>query len=444
MNSANQKSPFRWFLLLWLGLVYIQGLSAATQSQSLNPGAKVPPPGTLYTPQFDLVVFTILMLCHGGLHWLAFSLRKNRDLLLYFLAQGIVVLLIFLLAQVQDVIIGLCLALTIEAIILFKRMRLMILVAGGCLLLFGLTEGTQIVSTIGRGAVDKLTGAVTGSITLILFVIACVLLYIQQGRAHQRAQALLDELETAHAELKRAHEQLATAHSQLEEYAVQVEDLTLIAERQRLARELHDTLAQGLVGLTMQLETIDALLLKRQDNQAHAIVQQAMTRARATMTEARASIEDLRTKTQDTQSFFRMIQGEIQQFSAATGISCTCSLPETLLLPPAFHEHLLRLVTEGLMNIARHAQATHAWVSAACDRETLTFEIGDNGIGFDPADVAGQAGHGNSGTSHYGLLGLRERARLLHGQLFILSALGKGTTIRLQLPQMNEEEKDEQ
>lgn len=131
-----------------------------------------------------------------------------------------------------------------------------------------------------------------------------------------------------------------------------------------------------------------------------------------------------------------MVQGKIQQFTAATGISCTYSLPETLLLPPALHEHLLRLVTEGLMNIARHAQATHAWICATGDREILTFEIGDNGIGFEPADVARQAGH-------YGLLGLRERARLLHGQLFILSAPGKGTIIRLQLPGMNGGEKDE-
>ena len=441
MSSISQKSPLRWFLLLWLGLVYIQTL----QSQGMLEITQGPGPGTNIaagvgnTPQFDLVAFTVLIVLHGGLHWMAFSLRKNRDLLLYFLGQGILVLLMYFIAHASDAVFYLCLALMIEAVMLLKQTRLLILVVGGYLLLFVFAEGVQIVPTINGSlaAVNKLSNALAAGLTVILFVIACVLLYIQQGLAHQRAQALLHELETAHAELRRAHEQLATAHSQLEEYAVQVEDLTLIAERQRLARELHDTLAQGLVGLTMQLETIDALLLKRQDNQARAIVQQAMTRARATVTEARASIEDLRTKTQDTQSFSQMIQGEIQQFSAATGISCTCSLPETLLLPSAFHEHLLRLVAEGLMNIARHAQATHAWISAACDREALTFEISDNGIGFDPVDVAGQAGH-------YGLLGLRERARLVHGQLFILSEPGQGTTIRLQLPQMNGEEKDEQ
>jgi len=225
---------------------------------------------------------------------------------------------------------------------------------------------------------------------------------------------------------------------------VEVEDLALIAERQRLARELHDTLAQGLVGLTMQLETIDALLLKQQANQARAIVQQAMTRARATITEARAAIEDLRAETQNAQSFPQAVQGEIQRFTSATGICCACSLPETLLLPPALYEHLLRLVAEGLMNIARHAQATRAWVCANCDHQGLTFEIGDDGIGFDPEAAGRQAGHGNSGTSHYGLLGLRERARLLQGQLQIISAPGKGTTIRLQLPGTDGGRRDEQ
>ncbi len=427
MKSIDPKLPFRWFLLLWLGLVYMQSVQGALQSSLQNSGPKVPPPGTMPSPQLDLVVFTILMACQGGLHLLAFSLRTKRDLLLSFLAQGIVVLLIFFLAQADEAIISLCLALTVEAMILLKQTRLIILVGGGSLLLFGLTEGTQLVTLLRHGSVDKLIGSLTWSMTLLFFVIACVVLYLQQSRAHQGDQALLRELETAHAELKGTHEQLATAHSQLEEYAIQVEDLTLIAERQRLARELHDTLAQGLVGLTMQLETIDALLLKHQGEQARAIVRQAMTRARATITEARATIENLRAETQAAQSFPQAVEGEIQRFTSATGIFCACSLPETLLLPPALQEHLLRLVAEGLMNIARHAQATRAWVCANCDHQGLMCEIGDDGIGFDPEAVVRQAGH-------YGLLGLRERARLLQGHLQIMSTPGKGTTVRLHLP----------
>jgi len=186
----------------------------------------------------------------------------------------------------------------------------------------------------------------------------------------------------------------------------------------------------------MQLETIDALLLKQRCEQARTIVQQAMTRARATTAQARAAIEDLRTEAQDGQSFAQMVQSEIQRFTSATGISCTSSLPETFALPATFQEPFLRLVTEGLMNIARHAQATHAWVHGTCDQDTFTFEIGDNGIGFDPLAVTQQAGH-------YGLLGLRERARLLHGQLDIVSAPAQGTTIRLHLPSVNGGKRDE-
>ncbi|HEX4206171.1 MAG TPA: ATP-binding protein [Ktedonobacteraceae bacterium] len=166
-------------------------------------------------------------------------------------------------------------------------------------------------------------------------------------------------------------------------------------------------------------------------------MQQAMTRVRATITEARAAIEDLRADTQDSQSFAQEVQVEIQRFTSATGISCACSLPETLLLPPALHEHLLRLAAEGLMNIARHAQATRAWICANGDQQGLTFEIGDDGIGFDPEATARQAGHD-------GLLGLRERARLLQGYLQIISATGKGTIIRLKLTRIDGGRCDEQ
>lgn len=424
MKRTHQASPIRWFLLLWVGLVYLQSVQAALSN--LNVGSKGFPIGVGSSPPLDLVMFTLLLACQGGLLWITFSLRNMRDLLLSFLSQGILVLLIAFLAHGENAILGLCLALTIESITLCKQTRMVLLVGGGCLLLFGVTEGAQIVPVVATGSLQKLLGVIFESLTLILFAIACVLLYLQQGRAHQRDQAFLRELATAHTELK-------TAHKQLEDYAMQVEDLTLIAERQRLARELHDTLIQGLVGLTMQLETIDALLFKHDYQQACAIVQQAMARARAAMMQARLAIEDLRADMGEELDFAQVVQRETQRFTAATGIPCTCSMPETLSLSPSCQEHLVHVVSEGLLNIARHAQATHAWVRATSDREELTLEIGDDGIGFDPAIVT-QPG------SHYGLLGLRERVRLLQGHLCIKSAPGQGTTIHLQLPESLERE----
>jgi NarL family two-component system sensor histidine kinase YdfH len=418
MSSSTQKSPLRWFLLLWLGLVYLDNLQAAVQK--LAGGFKVPPTTGGSSAQLDLVAFTLLMVVQGVLHWVTFSIHRTRVFLLFAVAQGALVLLTVFLAHADNAIFGLCLALTVETITLCKHMRVVLPLGIGYLLLFGVTEGAQFLPLITSGSVTKLSGALLDSLTLILFVIACVMLYIQQSRAHQRDQTLLHELESAHAELKVAHVQLA-------EYAEQVEDLTLITERQRLARELHDTLAQGLVGLTMQLETIDALLLKQHGEQARAIVQQAMTRARATMTEVRHAIEDLRADWWEDLTFSQAAQHEIQRFTSVTGIPCICSLPETLPIPTAAHEHLVRLVAESLLNIARHAQATRAWVCAVSELGLFALEIGDDGIGFDHEVAASQGGH-------FGLLGMRERARLLHGQLLILSAPGKGTTIRLQVP----------
>lgn len=84
------------------------------------------------------------------------------------------------------------------------------------------------------------------------------------------------------------------------------------------------------------------------------------------------------------------------------------------------------MISEGLLNVARHAQASQVWICVAQQDQGLTIEVRDNGLGFDPAALP-QSGH-------YGLLGLRERARLLGGQFALLTAPGEGTTLRFLLP----------
>jgi NarL family two-component system sensor histidine kinase YdfH len=306
----------------------------------------------------------------------------------------------------DDVLLGLCLMQALEAVLLFKRIALILLAAAGCLLFYLALQGAGLLTIMQQGnpVEPKLIGEFTEISALIPFACASVILYIQQ-----RDQNLLRELETV--------------HMQLEDYAARVQDLTLTTERQRLARELHDTLAQGLVGLTMQLETIDALLSKQHCEQARTIVQQAMARSRATITSARAAITDLRTASAATGDILAALEAEAQHFTLATGIPCTCRLQTEL--PGKYHDHLLRLTREGLTNIARHAQASQAWVRAGVENAMITLDIEDNGIGFDPAQVT---------TGHYGLLGLRERARLMNGHLLIESEQGRGTLVRLCLP----------
>ncbi|GHO49027.1 sensor histidine kinase [Ktedonospora formicarum] len=432
-QQDQQKRSLNWFLFCWLGFIYAQYLSTrlwdlmdpegATKASSAIASAKDPLPTSDIIHYSPLFVFTLLMALHVGLHWLALFKKSNpRYLGLYFPLQTLCIGLISVISGadlrgiVDNVVLGLCLTLVIEAIILLKRTSWIIMVVTGCLLFCLANQGMHLFAALqtAKPASDlslapKLVGGIMDSFTFIPFVCASFVLYIQQTTAHRRDQELLHELEMA--------------HTQLEDYATQVKDLTLTTERQRMARELHDTLAQGLVGLTMQLETIDSLLIEQRYEQARTIVRQAMARSRATITSARAAITDLRTEPATAGDLLATIEAEAQHFTLATGIACTCCLQAEL--PGNSHEHLLRLVSEGLTNIARHAQASQAWIRSSVEHGTITFDIGDNGIGFDPARVA---------TGHYGLLGLRERARLMNGHLLITSEPGRGTIVRLSLP----------
>ena len=128
------------------------------------------------------------------------------------------------------------------------------------------------------------------AVVMMVFVLIYVLMFMRQMSARQEAQTLLAELETA--------------HRQLAEYAQEVETLTLEAERQRMARELHDTLAQGLAGLILQLEGLEAHLERGNLAKVVEIAAQAKGRARSTLAEARQAIGDLRE------------QGELSSFGA--------------------------------------------------------------------------------------------------------------------------------
>jgi len=354
-----------------------------------------------------LIPFTALMLLHAGLHLAGPRLAPRRRWLpLYFAAQGA---LIFALTQITadsqaTVTLYLYLALAAQAIgLLNTRPRLAALVVVGILLL-GVINFAWLRGRAALPAFLWLAAPQT------LFVLAFVALFFQQASARRRAQELLRELETA--------------HRRLAGYAAQVEELTLTAERQRLARELHDTLAQGLAGLILQLEAVDSQLARGRPERAQAIIAQAMERARTTLADARRAIDDLRAETES--DLADAVRAEADRFTAATGIPCSLDLALPPAIPLHAREHILRVVSEGLANVARHARANQAWVRVG-GHDPLEVLVRDDGVGFDPAAADGHAGH-------YGLIGLRERARLLGGAFEVTSAPGAGTTLRLSLP----------
>jgi NarL family two-component system sensor histidine kinase YdfH len=353
-----------------------------------------------------VALFTGLTIIHVLLHWSYLKIdQKPNWFWPYVLVQGALAFAINELAQNMGVIFALYMAL-IGEVIGAGLGRRNALIASIFILSLSLVSFSRLMG------VDQALWWMLGSTPMVVFVVMYVSLYTKQAKAHEEAQKLLSELEIA--------------HTQLAEYANQVEELTLTTERQRMARELHDTLAQGLAGLILQLEAADSHLSNQHPQKAQTIVQQAMTRARTTLADARRVIGDLREENPPT-NFNEAIHEEVERFQHTTGIRCKLSLCTLPSLSSRTAENAIRGVSEGLLNIAKHAEASEVSLTTVCSDEDIEIRIQDNGIGFSPDDVLGRAGH-------YGLLGLRERARLLGGVLLIESQPAKGTLIKIQLP----------
>ena len=392
--GRKETQPFFWFLTIVLIFLYVISITSSPELQE----------------PVRFISYTVLFILHLALHWLMpYLLVFHRKwLLVYLVVQTILVFILVQISQQPTVALGLYLALAGEAIGVLDNWRWALVVIPFYLIIIGVSYG--LISGWG-----DLSGWLGGAVVMMLFVLVYVLLFMRQINARMESQRLLEELQETHA--------------QLAEYAQQVETLTLEAERQRMARELHDTLAQGLAGLVLQLEALEVSLERDNTQLAVQIAGQAKGRARTTLAEARSAIDDLRAGEATTAE---AIDSEVHRFTMATGIPCNLERPPVIPISERNGEHLVRCVGEGLANVARHAQATQAWVKIARQNGRVAVEIGDNGRGFDQSNGVE--------SGHYGLLGLRERARLAGGELTIASEPGAGTTLSMSLPAQSSQE----
>jgi len=351
------------------------------------------------------VIYLVLVLVHILLHWvLGIIASQPKKVFWYIVFQGVLAFIISWMSGQIGVVFALFMGLLGEAVGLFGLKRRAFF-SGVYYLTLAAVNATQVADPAIIG------WTLVGIVPMVIFVVAYVALYMRQTEARQQAQTLLTELEAA--------------NRQLSEYAAQVEDLTIAAERQRMARELHDTLSQGLAGLILQLEAADAHLTKERPDRAHKIVQDAMGQARETLADARRAISDLRSSVDSVPGLEQALEAEVKRFEDATGLPCELAVQLNSKLPDSIVETGLRIISEALINVARHAQATHAWVQVEETDAQLCLEIRDDGNGFDLEAV--EAGH-------YGLLGMRERARLAGGTLEVMSGKEQGTTINVYLP----------
>jgi two-component system NarL family sensor kinase len=198
-------------------------------------------------------------------------------------------------------------------------------------------------------------------------------------------------------------------------------------ERNRLAREIHDTLAQGLTAIALQLETADALLGQAEaDKRARQAVAQALALARANLDEARRSVLDLRAAPLEGRTLAQALAALADEWSRKPGVPVRFTATGGAHpLPVRVEAGLYRVAQEAITNALRHAAAKHIEVALVTQPGLVRLTVADDGRGFEPQAIP---------KDRYGLIGLNERARLLGGALELQSSPGEGTRVEVKVP----------
>jgi two-component system NarL family sensor kinase len=198
-------------------------------------------------------------------------------------------------------------------------------------------------------------------------------------------------------------------------------------ERNRLAREIHDTLAQGLTATALQLESADALLDAGSDAQkARGPLRRALSLTQSNLEEARRSVLDLRAAPLEGRPLSEALKALVERWEAETCIGARyAAVNGSSPLAPRVEAALYRICQEALTNVARHAEAGRVGVRLVATPQEVRLSVEDDGRGFDASSVPGD---------RHGLVGMRERAQMLGGALEVRSIPGEGTRVEASVP----------
>jgi len=247
----------------------------------------------------------------------------------------------------------------------------------------------------------------------------------EDTRSRQRAR-MIDELAEANRRLRETMEENAGLHAQL---VAQAREAGVLDERQRMAGEIHDTLAQGLTGIVTQLEAAERFDADPQRRARHRTLAQRL--ARESLAEARRSVQALRPGPLDEAAHLPAAIGDLaERWSQTSGVKVRVEVTGTpVALSPALEVTLFRTAQEGLANIAKHAGASQAGLTLSYTHDVVVLDVLDDGAGFD-AEGAGAP----NGGHRYGLTAMRRRLRQVGGSLAVESAPGEGTAISASVP----------
>jgi PAS domain S-box-containing protein len=230
-------------------------------------------------------------------------------------------------------------------------------------------------------------------------------------------------------ELAQALAHQAMLAIQLNEFAEQSRQAAVLEERNRMARDIHDTLAQGFTGVIVQLEAAEDAIACCRSKEANEHLQRASELARQSLNEARRSVHALRPQSLQRENFWDALKGTIKNTTAGTALHTTFELRGKLRdLPLVWQENLLHIGQEALTNALKYAHPRNFETRLSCNANELRLELRDDGDGFKLKDR----------HDGFGLAGMRERVEQMGGELKITSSRGKGTKVVVTLPYNHE------
>src|SRR5271157_5339654 len=272
---------------------------------------------------------------------------------------------------------------------------------------------------------------------LLVVSIAAVGWTVMVSQKNATLKVLVREKEKARLELREAHDQLEervkerTAQLKLQITArkeLELQSKATLAERTRLAQELHDTLEQALTGVALQLDTTTRLFEKEPDG-AKNHLEMARNLVAESQTEVHRSVWNLRCRALEKFDLPGALLMSSQQIAGGSNLRVEMKAQGRVRpLPETVEENLLRIAQEALLNVIKHSEATQTEIELDYGPKNIVLQVKDNGKGFAMDDCAGPR------EGHFGLLGISERAKRLHGETTFSSAPDAGTTVRVQIP----------
>ncbi len=320
---------------------------------------------------------------------------------IYFIIQGLIVFdcAVIMNEGFEAIFLGLIPLLIAQSVSIYRKRGYVLLII---FLYYALFSGIIILY-------DGFSGIHRYLPILILMTVAIWVyntMFNNQVALRRKSQIMARELETAYTK---------------------VEELTRENERERVARDLHDTLSQGVTALVLQLEAVSANLENGQIERAKEIVSHTSSHARETLSESRAVLQALREPEIKKVNFREKFEAEILRFKHLYNGRLDVDIRLSDDLKEAIGNQVVLILRESLNNIYKHAKASQVSVLIYCHEDVLTMKISDNGIGFSQGKIKHFYGH-------FGIIGMEERIKSINGKLEVMSKKKQGTTIDIRVP----------